>query len=112
MELTTVVAEAVRMVKLENSPKENVMELKGLRIGNVALVGIPGEPFTEIGEKIKELDGARDLIIPCALTNGYEGYFPSKSAYLEGGYEARTSVFKDTVSEILINSADKILKKL
>ncbi len=112
MELTTVVAEAVRMVKLENSPKENVMELKGLRIGNVALVGIPGEPFTEIGEKIKELDGARDLIIPCALTNGYEGYFPSKSAYLEGGYEARTSVFKDTVSEILINAADKILKKL
>lgn len=111
MELTTVVAEAMRMVRMENSPKNKVMEMKGLRIGNVALVGVPGEPFTEIGEKIKEIGGF-DLILPCALTNGYEGYFPSKSAYMEGGYEARTSVFKDTVSDIIIKTADTVLKKL
>lgn len=111
MELTTVVAEALRMVKLENSPKEKTMEMKGLRIGNIALIGIPGEPFTEIGEKIKEL-GDFDLVMPCALTNGYEGYFPSKAAYMEGGYEARTSIFKDTVSDSVVKTADKILKKL
>ena len=111
MELTTVVAEAMRMVRLENSPKTKAMEMKGLRLGNVVLVGIPGEPFTEIGERIKAI-GGYDLIMPCALTNGYEGYFPSKAAYMEGGYEARTSEFKDTVSDIVINTADKILKKL
>ncbi|MBR0189679.1 MAG: hypothetical protein IJQ23_04780 [Clostridia bacterium] len=111
MELTTVVAEAMRMVRLENSPKTKTMEMKGLRLGNIALVGIPGEPFTEIGEKIKAIGGF-DLIMPCALTNGYEGYFPSKAAYLEGGYEARTSEFKDTVSEIVVNTISLILKKL
>lgn len=111
MELTTVVAEALRMVKLENSPKEKTMEMKGLRIGNIALVGIPGEPFTEIGERIKDLGGF-DLIMPCALTNGYEGYFPSKAAYMEGGYEARTSVFKDTVSDLVVDTAANVLKKL
>lgn len=111
MELTTVVAEAMRMVRLENSPKTKTMEMKGLRLGNIALIGIPGEPFTEIGEKIKAIGGF-DLIMPCALTNGYEGYFPSKAAYLEGGYEARTSEFKDTVSDTVITTAEKILKKL
>ena len=111
MELTTVVAEALRMVKLENSPKSKAMEMKGLRLGNIALVGIPGEPFTEIGERIKE-KGGFDLILPCALTNGYEGYFPSKAAYMEGGYEARTSEFKDNVSDIVVNTAETILKKL
>ncbi|MBQ6922530.1 MAG: hypothetical protein IJQ66_05525, partial [Clostridia bacterium] len=111
MELTTVVDEAMRMVRLENSPKTKTMEMKGLRLGNIALIGIPGEPFTEIGEKIKAIGGF-DLIMPCALTNGYEGYFPSKAAYLEGGYEARTSEFKDTVSEIVVNTISLILKKL
>ena len=111
MELTTVVAEAMRMVEMENSPKETQMAMTGLRLGNVVLVGISGEPFTEIGVKIKEL-GGYDLIIPCALTNGYEGYFPSKEAYLEGGYEARTSRFKPSVCDAIINAADKILKEL
>ena len=111
MELTTVVAEALRMVKLENSPKTKVMEMKGLRLGNIALVGIPGEPFTEIGERIKAIGGF-DLIMPCALTNGYEGYFPSKAAYQEGGYEAKTSEFRDTVSDKMVDSASNILTKL
>ena len=111
MELTTVVAEAMRMVRLENSPKEREVSMTGLRIGNVALVGIPGEPFTEIGVRVKEIGGF-DLIMPCALTNGCEGYFPSKSAYKEGGYEARTSEFKDNVSDVIVETADKILKKL
>lgn len=111
MELTTVVAEAMRMVALENSPKETQMSMIGLRIGSIALVGIPGEPFSEIGKKIKDL-GGYDLIMPCALTNGYEGYFPSKEAYMEGGYEARTSRYKPTVYDAIIDTADKILKKL
>ncbi len=111
MELTTVVAEAMRMVKLENSPKEKSIVLTGLRLGNVALLGIPGEPFTEIGVKIKEIGGF-GLIIPCALTNGYEGYFPSKQAFLEGGYEARTSVYKPSVYDKIISTAEKILKNL
>ena len=111
MELTTVVAEAMRMCDLENSPEMTSMLMTGVRLGNVSLVGIPGEPFTEIGVKIKEI-GGYDLIMPCALTNGYEGYFPSKEAYDEGGYEARTSRYKPTVYDAIIDTARKLLKKI
>ena len=111
MELTTVVAEAMRMVEMENSPKQTEMVITGLRIGNIALLGVPGEPFTEIGVKIKEI-GGYGLILPCALTNGYEGYFPSKEAYDEGGYEARTSRYKPSVYDAILKTARKVLKEI
>ena len=50
--------------------------------------------------------------MPCALTNGYNGYFPTKSAYEEGGYEARTSEYKVGVDDCIIDCAKEILKEL
>ncbi len=111
MELTTVVAEALRICKYENSPAYLDLKLLGLKIGPVALVGIPGEPFTEVGVKIKEAEGF-SLILPCALTNGYEGYFPVKSAYDEGGYEARSSRYKSGVAETIIEGGKQIITEL
>ncbi len=111
MELTTVVAEALRICKYENSPAYLDLNLLGLKLGPVALVGIPGEPFTEIGVKIKEAEGF-SLILPCALTNGYEGYFPVKSAYDEGGYEARSSRYKSGVAETIIEGGKQIVAEL
>ena len=111
MELTTVVAEALRICKYEKSPPYLDLNLLGLKIGPVALVGIPGEPFTEVGVKIKETAGFA-LILPCALTNGYEGYFPVKAAYDEGGYEARSSRYKSGVAETIIEGGKQILSEL
>ena len=111
MELTTVVAEALRMCRMENGPTHYDLVMSGLRIGPVALIGIPGEPFTEIGVKIKDSDGF-DLILPCGLTNGYDGYFPSKQAFSEGGYEARTSPYKPSITDDIINCAKEILTEL
>lgn len=111
MELTTVVAEALRMCKMENGPKEFLLDLTGVRIGPVALIGIPGEPFTDIGVGIKEAEGW-DLIMPCSLTNGDDGYFPVQSAYDEGGYEARTSPYKAGVDRVIIREAHAILDEM
>ncbi len=108
MELTTVVAEATRMCNLANGPENFIMNLTGLKIGDVAMVGIPGEPFTDIGVGIKEAEGW-SMIMPCALTNGGMGYFPMMSAYDEGGYEARASRFKAGVAETIIESSKKLL---
>jgi hypothetical protein len=83
----------------------------GVKIGNVALLGIPGEPFTDIGVGIKEAEGW-DLILPCALTNGNEGYFPMQSAYDEGGYEARTSPYRAGVAETFIREGKALLDEL
>ena len=111
MQLTTVVAEALRMCEFEHGPYSFDLPLMGLRLGSVALVGMPGEAFTEVGVKIKETEGF-DGILPCGLTNGYEGYFPVKSAFDEGGYEARTSRYKSGVAEAVTACAKEILAEL
>lgn len=111
MMLTTVVAEADRMVKLKDGPDAFDMELSGLRIGPVAFVGIPGEPFNGIGKGIKAV-GTHRMILPLCLTNGSEGYFPMQDAYDEGGYEARSSYFKSGVAEFIIKHSTELLKEL
>ena len=111
MQLTTVVAEALRMCKMENHPKEIELDITGVRIGDIALVGIPGEPFTEVGVEIKKSDGYK-MIMPCGLTNDYAGYFPMKEAFDEGGYEARTSTYKASVAERIIEGGKELLKEL
>ena len=111
MQLTTVVAEALRMIRLEKGPDHFDLTLTGLKLGPIAFVGIAGEPFTEVGVEIKKAEGW-GLILPCALTNGSMGYFPMKSAYEEGGYEARCSSFKAGVGEIIIEESKKLLSDL
>ena len=111
MELTTVVAEALRMCRMESAPDFFEFELIGVKIGPVGFVGIPGEPFTEIGRKIKEAEGYK-CICPCCLTNGSEAYFPMKECFDEGGYEARSSIFTGGVAEAIVDGGHSILKKL
>lgn len=111
MMLTTVVAEALRMVELEHGPEVYDMELSGLAIGDVAFVGIPGEPFAGIGYGIKE-DADWDLVVVTCATNGKQGYFPMQDSYDEGGYESRSSRFKAGVAEFIIEEGKKLLKEL
>lgn len=111
MMLTTVVAEAMRMVRLENEPDFYQLPFSAVSIGKVALFGIPGEPFNAIGRGVKKAEGW-DLIIPTCLTNGSEGYYPMQDSYDEGGYEARTSTFKAGTAEKIIEEGVKILNDL
>jgi len=111
MMLTTVVAEAERMIRLEHGPEAFEMEISGVKIGNIAMIGIPGEPFSGIGRGLKEASGW-DMILPCCLTNGAEGYFPMQEAYDEGGYEARSSNFKAGIAELIIDEGKQMLAEL
>jgi len=111
MLLTTVVAEAARMVRLEHGPEAFSMPLSALAIGPVAFIGIPGEPFTGIGQALKQAPGW-DLVLPTCNTNGKEGYFPTEDAYTEGGYESRSSNFKAGVAELLIAEGTALLESI
>ncbi len=111
MMLTTVVAEAGRMVRLENGPESFPMTFSAISIGEVAFFGIPGEPFNLIGREIKKAEGW-GMVIPSCLTNGAEGYFPMKDSYDEGGYEARSSRFKAGVAELIIEEGLNILSEI
>ena len=111
MMLTTVVAEAGRMVRLANGPESFPMTVSGLAIGPVAFVGFPGEPFTGIGRGVKD-NPCFELVMHTCLTNGNEGYFPMEDAYKEGGYEARSSRFKAGVAENLIKEGNQVLEAM
>ena len=111
MELTTVVAEAVRMKKLEHGPESFPLHLIGLSLGPVVMLGIPGEPFTGVGRAIKA-GSKHPMTMPCCIVNGTIGYYPMKDAYDEGGYEARSSKFKAGVAEIISEESVKLINEM
>ena len=111
MMLTTVVAAAARKVRLENAPETFQMILSGIRIGNIGIVGIPGEPFLGIGKGLKETEDY-EMVIPVCCANGYQGYFPMKDSYDEGGYEAGTSSFRAGSAEFIVSEGKELLKEM
>lgn len=111
MMLTTVIAEAERMVRTEHDPDYYSMMLTAFSIGNIALIGIPGEPFAGVGIELKK-SPEWNLVVPVCNANGSEGYFPMREAYDEGGYEAKNSCFKAGVAELLIEEGNSLLKDL
>jgi hypothetical protein len=86
-------------------------QLQGIRLGPVALLCIPGEPFTEINQEIC----ARSPF-PITLFSGYSNgtfsYLPVRSAYAEGGYEVETSPFAPGAAEIVVEEAVRMLNEL
>lgn len=64
-----------------------VGDLQAVRLGDeLALLGVPGELFSEIGVQLKAASPAA-LTCVCAYTNATLGYLPSRRAIDEGGYE-------------------------
>ena len=111
MMLTTVVADAARKVRLENSPEAFEMALSAIAIGPVVMLGIPGEPFTGVGRALKKAVGW-EMVLPTCNTNAKEGYFPMLECYEEGGYEAGSSNFKAGVAELIIQEGTALLDDL
>ena len=62
------------------------MWLQAMRIGDVYLVGVPAEFFTELGLEIKRRSPHRDTYV-CGLSNDYVGYLPDRQAFQLGGYQ-------------------------
>lgn len=111
MMLTTMLADSKRKIRLEHGPEFFDFHFTLIRIGDIAFVGIPGEPFAGVGIGLKTAKNYK-MILPCCLTNGYLGYFPMKDSYDEGGYEAKCSSFKSGVAETIIEEGLKLLEKI
>ncbi len=111
MELTTVIAEAKRIIRLEHGPQSFPFLLSAIKIGDLVFAGIGGEPFVEIGVRIEEQSPYKDTIV-CCLTNNSTGYIPTRSSYEEGGYEAKTSSLKPGSDDIIVEGMSELLKML
>ncbi|MBQ3074539.1 MAG: hypothetical protein IJC26_00590 [Clostridia bacterium] len=105
------VPEALRIVRLLNGPDKFFLQVSALQIGNIAFVGFPGEPFTEIGLKVKEAS-KMDMTVCSCITNGGQGYFPTAAAFAEKGYERSTSPFAHDVAQKLIDAALELIDEM
>jgi len=73
-------------------------EIQVLRIGDLAVVGLPGEPFVELGLAIKLASPTLPTWI-AHCTSQYVGYIPMPDALARGGHEAETRYWAKLVPE-------------
>jgi neutral ceramidase len=107
--------DALTMVKLGKKSAAVPVEVQILRLGEIILVGIPGEVFVEIGLGIKEGSPFEHTFV-AGYTNGCIGYMPTKEAFQEGGYETHSAYrlygiypVDQDVAEKMINSSLKLI---
>ncbi len=65
-------------------------EIQALRIGDLAILILPGEPFVEAQLEIKQASPAKRTFV-AHMSNRYVGYIPTPEAIRRGGYETRPS---------------------
>ncbi|MGH2458418.1 MAG: hypothetical protein ACRDIY_06070, partial [Chloroflexota bacterium] len=88
-------------------------EIQVLRIGPVALVGLPGEPFVEGGLRIKLASPTFPTYI--VHNTNYAAYLPTREAFQRGGYETKTgliSKFAPEALDLVVDAAGRILGDL
>ena len=82
--------------------------VQAIRIGDVAIVGLPGEPFNEIGRAVKE-GSVAPFTLFAGYSNGYVGYFPTAAEYPFGGYEPSYSHHNTELLEQVAPESEAIL---
>jgi hypothetical protein len=83
-------------------------------LGDIALVGVPGEFFTLLGQEIKRRSPYRYTYV-FELANDYVGYLPDARAFERGGYQTWTGLHSFTEKgsgETIVGEAVKLLAQL
>jgi hypothetical protein len=89
-------------------------EIQVLRIGDIALVGIPGEPFCEMGLDLKK-NAAAPRTLCLGYTNDYLGYIAPPSAWEIGGYEVSLgtwSIVGSKAFQMMFDTAETLIARL
>jgi neutral ceramidase len=101
----------IKLRELQNVPDK--VEVMVLRLGDLGIVGLPGEVFCEAGMAIKQASRAKHTLV-IQLANDGVGYLPPREAYPQGGYEVTpgATIFSPGCSEQLVDSAHRQLETL
>lgn len=110
----------IKMHKIQDQV-DNI-EVQVIRIGDLAFVGLTGEPFNEFGIEIKQKSPCPNTIV-MGLANDYTSYFPTEVSFTQGpegftpmitGYETTpgTTIYEIGSGEILAAAAIRQLEEL
>lgn len=98
-----------------NLPDTVDMEIHTIQIGDWAIVGIPGEVFSEIGLNIKKNSPFTSTLI-FELANGTHGYLTPDHIQVSETYEAQYSKYNAYTglgtADMLIEKSEEMLDKL
>jgi hypothetical protein len=85
--------------------------VQGMRIGPVALLGVPVEIFTEIGAEIRDSSPFATTLVS-GYWNGCQYYLPTDAERARGGYEVDISPLQAGSPALLIEGAERVLASL
>jgi hypothetical protein len=109
--------EVFRKMRKELAPQQGETRttwLQVMRIGDVAIVGVPAEFFTKLGLDIKNRSPFRQTYI-AELANDWIGYVPDADAFKLGGYQVWTgfhSYVESGTGERIVDEAVAMLREL
>jgi neutral/alkaline ceramidase-like enzyme len=109
--LATQACMQAEMSRLYSGKTHTSWQLQGIRIGSVAMLSIPGEPFTEINEQIVKASPFAHTLFS-GYSNGGLDYLAVRSAFDEGGYEIGMCPFAPEAAEIVVEECLDMLEKL
>jgi hypothetical protein len=84
-----------------------------LRLGDLVLLAVPGEPITAVGRRLG--DAARAVGLEpwiVGLANGHMGYIVTAEEYAQGGYEAWLTLYGEETAADLEDAFAEVLRRL
>ena len=85
-------------------------EIHGIKLNDYVIIGIPGEVFSELGERIINKPKTQNIFV-VELANGSVGYLFPFNEYKKGGYEMFLSI-NSTGGTYLTNKAINLVNSL
>jgi hypothetical protein len=100
-----------------NHPYIDNVPIQAIRIGKLRILGLPGEPFTQLGTQIRQASPATWVI---GYANGTVGYFPTREAFSDPAdyacYCAPRFItlfpFAESIEDILVKESLALLSSL
>jgi hypothetical protein len=87
-------------------------EIQALRLGDIYVLGLPGEVLVEVGMEIRHKAGIEKLLI-ATITNDTIGYVCHSQAYDQGGYEPETAtILAKGAGETMMKEALALLEEI
>jgi len=89
-------------------------EVTLLRLGRALIVGVPGEPTSAVGRRLREAAAKKgyDPVLVASHVGGWIGYILTPEEYREGGYEATLAFHGPRLSERLLGAVERGLQRM
>ncbi len=97
----------------EKKKRTEKVDVQVIRVGNSAIVSLPGEVFVEFGLRIKKNSKFKPTLV--AELNSLVGYIPTEEAFSQNkGYEQRLGASKlvPEAGDLIANAAISLLKEV